>query len=61
MFARIKEEISVVFDRDPAARSAWEVITCYPGFHAMLMHRLAHRIWNMRFRWLARWISSVSR
>jgi serine O-acetyltransferase len=61
MFARIKEEISVVFDRDPAARSAWEVITCYPGFHAMLLHRLAHRIWNMRFRWLARWISSVSR
>ena len=61
MFARIKEEIRVIFDRDPAARSAFEVITCYPGFHAMLMHRCSHALWVAGFRWLGRWISSVAR
>ena len=61
MFARLKEEIGVVFDRDPAARNAWEVITCYPGFHAMLFHRLAHRLWGMGLKWLARLVSHASR
>jgi len=57
----MKEEIAVVFERDPAARNAWEVITCYPGFHAMLFHRLSHRLWRMRLRWLARFISHMAR
>jgi len=61
VFRRIREEVKVVFDRDPAARSVWEVITCYPGFHAMLFHRLAHRFWKWGFKWSARWLSSVSR
>ncbi len=61
MFNRLKEEIAVVFERDPAARTRWEVITCYPGFHAMLMHRLAHRIWHVEFKWLARFLSHISR
>src|SRR5215831_11790302 len=61
MFARLKEEIAVVFERDPAARNAWEVITCYPGFHALLIHRVAHRLWNARLRWLARFISHWGR
>ncbi|MEK9874063.1 MAG: serine O-acetyltransferase EpsC, partial [Betaproteobacteria bacterium] len=61
MFRQIREEVKVVFDRDPAARSVWEVITCYPGFHAMLFHRLAHRFWKWGFKWFARWLSSVSR
>jgi len=61
MFARIREDIASVFDRDPAARSAWEVITCYPGFHALLVHRLAHRLWRSGFRWLARLLSHLSR
>jgi len=61
MFARLKEEIGVVFDRDPAARNTWEVITCYPGFHAMLFHRLAHRLWGMGLKWLARLVSHASR
>lgn len=61
MFTRIKEEIAVVFDRDPAARNMWEVITCYPGFHAMLMHRLAHWLWHAGFKWLARWVSHWGR
>ena len=61
MFARIKEEIAVVFERDPAARNAWEVITCYPGFHALLVHRLAHSLWGARLRWLARLVSHCGR
>ena len=61
MFGRLKEEIAVVFDRDPAARNTWEVITCYPGFHAMLFHRIAHWLWNARLRWLARFTSHCSR
>jgi len=61
MFSKVREEIRVVFDRDPAARTAWEVITCYPGFHALMLHRLAHRVWQWKFYWLARWMSSVSR
>jgi len=61
MFSRLKEEIAVVFDRDPAARNAWEVITCYPGFHATLIHRLSHRLWQAGFKWLARFISHFGR
>ncbi len=61
MFARLKEEIAVVFERDPAARNTWEVITCYPGFHAMLVHRLSHRLWNAGLKWLARFVSHVGR
>ncbi|MBI1964791.1 MAG: serine O-acetyltransferase [Betaproteobacteria bacterium] len=61
MFARLKEEIAVVFERDPAARTSWEVITCYPGFHALLGHRLAHCLWHARLKWLARLVSHVSR
>src|SRR5688500_11446082 len=61
MFARLREEIAVVFERDPAARNSWEVITCYPGFHAMLFHRLAHSLWKARVRWIARLVSHLSR
>jgi serine O-acetyltransferase len=61
MFARIREDIASTFERDPAARSTWEVITCYPGFHALLIHRFAHRLWRWRLRWLARLLSHVSR
>lgn len=61
MFARIREDIASTFERDPAARSTWEVITCYPGFHALLIHRLAHRLWGWKLRWLARLLSHVSR
>jgi len=61
MFARLKEEIAVVFERDPAARNTWEVVTCYPGFHAALVHRLSHRLWTRGFKWLARFISHIGR
>ena len=61
MFSRLKEEIAVVFERDPAARNTWEVITCYPGFHAMLFHRFAHWLWGARLHWLARFVSHIGR
>jgi len=61
MFERIQEEIAVVFERDPAARSTWEVMTCYPGFHALLAHRLSHGLWTRNFKWLARWIAHLAR
>jgi serine O-acetyltransferase len=61
MLDRIREDISCVFERDPAARSTWEVITCYPGFHALLIHRLAHWLWRVKMRWLARFVSHCSR
>lgn len=61
MFSRLREEIRVIFDRDPAARSAWEVLTCYPGFHALLFHRAAHRLWGLRLKWAARWLAHLSR
>jgi serine O-acetyltransferase len=48
-------------DRDPAARSRWEVLTCYPGLHAVLLHRLAHGCWNIGFKWLGRFVSHISR
>jgi len=62
MFGRLREDISVVFDRDPAARSSWEVLTCYPGLHALAWHRwIAHPLWRWNLRWLARWLSNWSR
>jgi serine O-acetyltransferase len=61
MFSRIREDIRCVFDRDPAARSVWEVLTCYPGFHALQLHRVSHALWKLKLRWLARFWSHASR
>jgi len=61
MLDAIREDIRCVFDRDPAVRTAWEVVTCYPGFHARLLHRLAHCLWNWRLKWLARFTSHIAR
>ncbi|MBC7945174.1 MAG: serine O-acetyltransferase [Burkholderiales bacterium] len=61
MLERIKEEIAVVFERDPAARSTLEVITCYPGFHALLVHRVSSRLWRWNFKLLARFVSHIGR
>ena len=61
MFKQIREDIRCVFDRDPAARNAFEVLTTYPGLHALLFHRLAHGVWNLGLRWIARVISALSR
>lgn len=61
MFSRINEDITSIMERDPAARSRWEVLTCYPGLHAIVMHRWAHACWRQGFKWLGRFISHVSR
>jgi serine O-acetyltransferase len=61
MFRRIREDIQCVFERDPAARSVWEVLTCYPGFHALQMHRVSHFFWKMGLRWFARFSSHIAR
>ncbi len=61
MFKRIRKDIQVIFERDPAARSVWEVVLCYPGFHAILMHRLAHKLYCRGWILLPRMISQISR
>jgi len=61
MFSRIREDIQCVFERDPAARSVWEVLTCYPGFHALQLHRMWHVFWTAGFRWIARFGSHLTR
>lgn len=61
MFDIIKEDIQNVFEKDPAARSRFEVLTCYPGLHAIWLHRIAHYFWKSGFRWLPRFISHCNR
>jgi serine O-acetyltransferase len=61
MFSRIRSDIQCILERDPAARSTWEVLTCYPGLHALVLHRWAHACWRYGFKWLGRFISHVSR
>ena len=61
MFSRLKTDIDCILERDPAARSRWEVLTCYPGLHAVLLHRLAHGCWTRGYRWLGRFVSHLGR
>ncbi len=62
MFNRIKEDITSIYARDPAARNWWEVVTCYPGMHAIWMHRLVARpLWQIGLKWLARACSQLMR
>lgn len=61
MFRQLKADIKVVFERDPAAKSVWEVLFCYPGLHAILMHRIAHKLFLKRRVFLARFISHINR
>ena len=57
----LREDITSVFERDPAARNILEILTCYPGIHAVLFHRLNHALWNLGLKWLARWLSAFAR
>ena len=61
MFQRLREDINSVFDRDPAARNFFEVLTNYPGLHALLLHRFNHWLWRKNAKWLARTLSTFSR
>jgi len=60
-WSRIREDVLVAFERDPAARSALEVLLCYPGIHALLLHRVSHGLWRRGFCLPARLLSSFSR
>ena len=61
MFTRLREDIAIIRERDPAARSTWEVLTCYPGLHAIVLHRLAHGCWTRGWHWLGRFLSHLGR
>lgn len=61
LFSRLRTDIRCILERDPAARSAWEVLSCYPGIHALILHRRAHWCWNHGFKWGGRAISQLSR
>lgn len=64
MFKRIRNDIVYILERDPAARHWFEVLTCYPGLHAVILHRVAHACWHSNFwglKWLGRFISALSR
>lgn len=61
MFESLREDFKVVFERDPAVRSVFEIIFCYPGFHAMLFYRLAHLLWTHKFYFLGRFVSHIGR
>lgn len=61
MFQRLREDIDCILERDPAARSRWEVLTCYPGLHALVIQRWAHRAWKAKWFWLGRFLSHLGR
>jgi serine O-acetyltransferase len=61
MFAKTRQDIKVIFERDPAARSVLEILLCYPGFHVMRFHRAAHWLWRHDMKVPARWLSHVGR
>ena len=61
MFGNLRAYIDSVFERDPAARSVFEILTTYPGVHALAIHRLSHRLWHWNLKWLARLLSHIGR
>jgi serine O-acetyltransferase len=61
MFRKLRADIACILERDPAARTTWEVLTCYPGLHAIYVHKLAHWFWLHRLRWLGRFTSQLGR
>src|SRR3954465_9450903 len=61
MFSTLREDVASIFDRDPAARSTWEVLTCYPGLHALYFHKLSHWFWTHGLRWMGRFTSHIGR
>src|SRR3546814_8656990 len=61
MLTQFREDISCILERDPAARSRIEIITCYPGFPSIVIHRLAHWLWRHKALWLGRFVSHIGR
>ena len=61
MFKQLRDDVACILERDPAARSRWEVLTCYPGLHALYIHKLARWFWTHGMRWLGRFTSNLGR
>ena len=61
MFKQLRDDMACILERDPAARTRWEVLTCYPGLHALYVHKLAHWFWIHGLRWLGRFTSQLGR
>src|SRR5256712_25275 len=61
MFSKLRSDIACILERDPAARTTWEILTCYPGLHAIYIHKLAHWFWVHHLRWLGRFTSHLGR
>tara|TARA_Y100001968_G_scaffold76038_1_gene67506 strand:+ start:439 stop:1182 length:744 start_codon:yes stop_codon:yes gene_type:complete len=61
MFRSIRSDFAIIKERDPAARNVWEIIFCYPGFQALSIHRISHRLWKCGFPFIPRLLSQVSR
>jgi serine O-acetyltransferase len=61
MFSKLREDIKSIIERDPAARNGWEVLTCYPGLQAIVMHSWAHACWKANLKWVGRFISYIAR
>ena len=61
IFPRLRSDIQCILDRDPAARNAWDALTCYPGLHALILHRRAHWCWQHNLKWLGRFLSHIAR
>lgn len=61
MFEQMRQDVRVVLERDPAARSALEVVFCYPGVHAIWIHRIAHRLWGWGWTTSGRFVSHIGR
>jgi len=61
VFRRISEDINCVFERDPAARTKFEVLTTYPGLHSVMMHRISHLLWKWGMKWVAKVLSNTAR
>jgi serine O-acetyltransferase len=61
IFSRLRSDIQCILDRDPAARNAWDALTCYPGLHALILHRRAHWCWQHNLKWLGRFVSHIAR
>ena len=61
VYVTSREDVNCVFDRDPAARTTFEVMTCYPGLHARVVHRVSRALWKSGFKWPARFLSHLAR
>jgi serine O-acetyltransferase len=61
MFKQLRDDMACILERDPAARTRWEVLTCYPGLHALYLHKLARWFWLHGLRWLGRFTSQLGR